>query len=175
MRIALVFLLFATSNWVLAAEPPYPFDVGDTSSTAPPTGEGDNSDLILSLVIQLTKDMKGVKADISEIKGDVSDLKEDLGDLQEDVGDLQEDLGEVKVNQAVLQQDVSTLKGDVSELKLSSAVSSAKMTQLESQVEGNKHINLLILSLRQSLSRLRLFHKTFWAQFDVWGIESKYI
>ena len=154
MRIAWVFLLFATSNWVLAAEPPYPFDVGDTSSTAPPTGEGDNSDLILSLVIQLTKDMKGVKADVVEIK---------------------EDLGEVKVNQAVLQQDVSTLKGDVSELKLSSAVSSAKMTQLESQVEGNKHINLLILSLRQSLSRLRLFHKTFWAQFDVWGIESKYI
>ena len=82
MRIAWVFLLLATSNWVLADESPHLNDLGDSSSTAPPTGEGDNSDLILALVFQLTKDMSDVK----------------------------DDLGEVKVNQAVLQQDVSSLQ-----------------------------------------------------------------
>ena len=82
MRIVWACLLFATSNWVLGDESPNLNDLGDSSSTAPPTGEGDKTDLILALVLQITKD----------------------------VSDVKDDLGEVKVNQAVLQQDVSSLQ-----------------------------------------------------------------
>ena len=101
--------LITTRNLVLATESPHLMDDEDTSSTAPPSGEGDNSDLILSLVIKLTEDMSEVKDEVSEMK----------------------------LNQAVLQQDVSYMQEDISALQQTSTVSLTKMAQLEIQVEGN--------------------------------------
>ena len=136
MLIVWILFLFAPTNWVLAAEPPH-LNVGDTSTSVPPTGGGDFDTIAMQLLLQLTQDMKQVKGDVSDVKVNQAVLQQDVSDLKGDVNVIKGEMSQVQLNQALLQQDVSSTQQDVSSLQQSSAVSSVKISRLESSVEGN--------------------------------------
>ena len=80
MLTVFVLFLFVPNNWVLATESPKFDDI--TSTLAPSTGEGGNSDVVLALLLQISRDLTDVKEDVGELKVDQALLQEDVSSLQ---------------------------------------------------------------------------------------------
>ena len=67
-------------------------------------------DAVEADILELKRDVSGLKEDVSELKEDVSVLKEDVSGLKEDVSSLKSDMREVKSRLDNVESDIREVK-----------------------------------------------------------------
>lgn len=64
----------------------------------------------MEILVDMRKDITGIKEDVSGLKEDVSELKQDISELKQDVSELKQDIILIKQDIVFMKQEIKCIK-----------------------------------------------------------------